>query len=167
MRSNVLTASRLAAGVLLVFLSAGACDEPRRPAPAKPPGGAQPVPVERREPVTAPPGVARPGKPPERPPPVVPPEVMGKAQALATEAANHLNEAKRAKQVADQGKFKVEITACWDRIHEAFELVSPLREWEEEADLEGWAIPPEAAAQMKTFERWTKTKTECHKIKPR
>lgn len=131
--------------IVLVVMSQSGGKGGATPAPAKPPAanGKQPhVPAA----TSVPTGSAKAGKTPTTPPPALTQDTLQKAASLLDEAKTLCNDGVRLRNSGDstgasakQSEAKVKIDAIKSL------LAAPLR-WQEEADLEGWAMPAEYTA---------------------
>lgn len=136
--------------IVLVVMSQGGGKGSATPAPAKPAAanGKQPhVPAA----TSVPTGAAKAGKTPTTPPPPLTQDTLQKAASLLDEAKTLFNDGVRLRNSGDNAGARTKQSTAKDKIDEVKNmLATPLR-WQEEADLEGWAMPAEYTALGKFY----------------
>jgi len=136
--------------IVLVVMSQGGGKGGSTPAPANPVAGSgkQPhVPAA----TSLPTGTAKAGKTPTTPPPALTQDTLQKAASLLDEAKTLFNDGVRLRTSGDNAGARTKQSTAKDKIDEVKSLLATPLRWQEEADLEGWAMPAEYGALGKLY----------------
>ena len=135
--------------VLLVVMNQGGGNKAATPAPKPAAPAAKPAHVPA--PTAVAPGAAKAGKTPGRPAPPLTQDVMQKAAGLIDEAKVLFNDGVKLRTAGDNTGARAKQSSAKDKLDEAKAMLAlPLR-WQEEADLDDWAMPAEYAALGKLY----------------
>ncbi len=131
-------------------------------------GGAARAAGERveRDVETAVPGVGRTGRPPDRPAPAIEAAAFLELDERFDDVVGHWNEAQDARVAGRTADYSQALSAAWDALEGIYARIAAQTEWLEEADLEGWAMPPEYLALQKRLDRWDPLRSRVRKFKP-
>jgi len=83
------------------------------------------------------------GKTPDRPAPTLTREMLQKANAMIDAAKALNNEGTRLRNAGDNRGARAKQSEAKRKLDEAIEYLAAPSAWQEEADLEGWAMPAE------------------------
>ncbi|MBL8737085.1 MAG: hypothetical protein JNL12_11700 [Planctomycetes bacterium] len=100
---------------------------------------------------SVPTGTAKAGKTPTTPPPPLAQETLQKAASLLDEAKTLFNDGVRLRTAGDNAGARSKQSIAKDKIDEVKSLLAAPLRWQEEADLEGWAMPAEYTALGKFY----------------
>ena len=114
----------------------------------------QTSPTISRTPVKVGPGRA--GKTPGRPAPTLTTQMLQQANALVEEAKALNNDGTRLRNAGDNRAARAKQSEAKRKIDAAILVIEAPADWQEEADLEGWAMPPEYVSLEHLFGRIAK-----------
>lgn len=124
--------------ILLVVMSQGS----KKPAPkATPAPAAQPKAPYQSAPTQVVEGAAKAGKTPTKPAPALTQEMLQKAASLLDEATALSNEGVKVRSAGDSAGARIKQSQAKDKIDEVKALLAAPLRWQEDADLEDWAMP--------------------------
>ena len=124
--------------ILLVVMSQSG----KKPAPTPAPTpAAQPKPAHQAAPTQVAAGAAKAGKTPTKPAPALTQETMQKAAGLLNDAKALFNEGVKVRNAGDNTAARTKQSAAKDKVDEIKALLATPLRWQEEADLEDWAMP--------------------------
>ena len=101
-------------------------------------------------------GTATAGKTPDRPAPTLTNEMLQKANAMIDEAKELNNEGTKLRNAGDNRAARAKQSEAKRKIDEAKLLLAAPSAWQEEADLEGWAMPAEYVTLANLYVRIAK-----------
>lgn len=101
-------------------------------------------------------GSSRVGKAPGRPAPTLTVEMLKRANALVDEAKTLNNEGTKLRNAGENRAARAKQSEAKRKIDAAILAIEAPSAWQEEADLEGWAMPAEYVALEKLFARIAK-----------
>ena len=101
-------------------------------------------------------GAARAGKTPDRPAPTLTTEMLQRANALVDEAKALNNDGTRLRNTGDNRGARAKQSEAKRKIDAALAVIEAPSAWQEEADLEGWAMPAEYVTLERLFGRIAK-----------
>ncbi len=130
--------------VVLVFLSSGSGDEGDAGGASQPePRPQAPASAPAKRPTELKMAGASAGKTPDRPAPTLTREMLQKANAMIDEAKDLNNEGTRLRNAGDNRGARAKQSEAKRKLDDAIEFLRAPSDWQEEADLEGWAMPAE------------------------
>ena len=101
-------------------------------------------------------GSNRAGKTPDRPAPTLTMEMLQRANAFVDEAKALNNEGTRLRNDGDNRAARAKQSEAKQKIDAAIAVIEAPSAWQEEADLEGWAMPAEYVSLENLFARIAK-----------
>ena len=134
----------LVVGILVVMMNQGGGDKATDP--KAPPAAAAPKAAHVPAPSTVKMGSATAGKTPGRPAPALTAEMLGKAVALLDEAKTLCNDGVKARSAGNNEEARTKQSAAVDKIEAAKVSLQEQAKWQEDADLDDWAMPAEYIA---------------------
>ncbi len=127
--------------VIAVFSMVSGGDDSNTTAPkTPPPKKAAEKPVEKVA-APVPKSADKAGKTPDRPAPTIEDQVMAKARAHQEKARIAYNECRTAKLSGKHAEAKSAAQVSWSELEKVKALIQPYLDWDEEAEIEGWAKP--------------------------
>lgn len=135
--------------VVLVMMNSGGGGE--KPAEAAPKPAAAPAAEQPKVSGAVPSGTARSGKTPARAAPALTPQMLQQTADLLAEAKTLCNDGITARTAGDNQGARDKQSAAKDKIDAVKQLIAAPLGWQEEADLEGWAMPAEYSALEKLY----------------
>ncbi len=124
--------------ILLVVMSQGGKKPAAAPTPTP---AAQPKPAHQAAPTQVAAGAAKAGKTPTKPAPALTQETMQKAATLLDAANALFNEGVKLRTGGDNTGARAKQSEAKDKIDEIKTLLAAPLRWQEDADLEDWAMP--------------------------
>jgi len=135
--------------VVLVMMNSGGGDQNTAETAPKP-AATQPASTPKTT-VAVPTGSARAGKTPTRPAPALTAQMLQQSAELLAEAKALCNDGITARTAGDNQGARDKQSQAKDKIDAAKQLMTVPLGWQEEADLEGWAMPAEYGALEKLY----------------
>ncbi|MGC6487802.1 MAG: hypothetical protein ACON4Z_09175 [Planctomycetota bacterium] len=133
----------LALIVALVLMSSGSGGDAEPDQGARQPQRSQPAAPAAATPTDLKMASASAGKPPGRPAPTLTREMLQKANVMVDAAKALNNEGTRLRNAGDNRGARSKQSEAKRKLDEAIEFLAAPSAWQEEADLEGWAMPAE------------------------
>ncbi len=126
--------------ILLVVMSQSGKKPAATPTPTPTPA-AQPKAPHQSAPTQVAAGAAKAGKTPTKPAPALTQDMLQKAASLLDEAKALSNEGVKVRNAGDSAGARTKQSQAKDKIDEVKALLAAPLRWQEEADLEDWAMP--------------------------
>jgi hypothetical protein len=142
----------IVASLVTVFVATSKKQDDADPAKAPAPVAAPKAPHVPAA-TAVPTGTAKAGKTPARPAPALTTAMLGQAASLLDEAKALCNEGVKLRTAGDNQAARAKQSAAKDKIDAIKQLLAEAAGWQEEADLDGWAMPAEYGALVKIYEQ--------------
>jgi hypothetical protein len=108
---------------------------------------------------------AKAGKTPTTPAPELPAEVVTKADAFYLKAKKMDEDGRRAQAAGDNKLFNKLMNDSWDTLELLLGSMETHTDWLEEADLEGWRLPPAYVTLQKRLGIYFKLRGRVRRVK--
>jgi len=132
--------------VILIVVMSQSGKKPATTPTSAPTPAAQPKAPHQSAPTQVAAGAAKAGKTPDKPAPALTPDMLQKAATLLDAANAFFNEGVKLRTGGDNTGARAKQSEAKDKIDEIKALLAAPLRWQEEADLDGWAMPASYSA---------------------